>query len=169
MKSAPLGHVNAKLPCLFVPFPGANPRLLQTQRDSSLSSCLQTANQEQCLTVRNNYLASFALSTFQIQKGDKATLPMAQARSPSRRTSGAAGSLCRWQLVEGREALEILCPPTHPGVSPASGPSPPGLALVTNGPVALWPTKAWRRESCPGTASPSEVCANLLRASVRPL
>lgn len=92
VKSMPTGHVNAKLPCLFAPFPGENPRLLQTQRDSSLSSCLQTANQEQCLTVRNNYLASFALSTFQIQKGDKATVPVAQARSPSRRASSTAGS-----------------------------------------------------------------------------
>lgn len=91
-ESMPTGHVNAKLPCLFAPFPGENPRLLQTQRDSSLSSCLQTANQEQCLTVRNNYLASFALSTFQIQKGDKATVPVAQARSPSRRASSTAGS-----------------------------------------------------------------------------
>lgn len=92
VRSMPAGHVNAKLPCLFAPFPGENPRLLQTQRDSSLSSCLQTANQEQCLTVRNNYLASFALSTFQIQKGDKATVPVAQARSPSRRASSTAGS-----------------------------------------------------------------------------
>lgn len=65
---------------LFAPFPGATPRLMQTQRDSSLSSCLQTANQEQCLTVRNNYLASFALSTFQIQKGDKGAVPTAQER-----------------------------------------------------------------------------------------
>lgn len=81
------GQVNAKLPSLFAPFPGANPRLLQTQRDSSLSGCLQPANPEQCLTARNNYLASFALSTFQIQGGDKATFPVAQARNPSRGAS----------------------------------------------------------------------------------
>lgn len=92
VRSVPKGHVNAKLLCLLAPFPGANPRLLQIQRDSSLSSCLQTANQEQCLTGRNNYLASFALSTLQIQKGDKGTLPMAQARTPSRRAPSAAGS-----------------------------------------------------------------------------
>lgn len=117
----PMGHVKTKLPWLFAPFPGANPRLLQTQRDSSLSSCLQTANQEQCLTVRNNYLASFALSTFQIQKGDKATLPMAQARSPSRRASSAAGSslilgeMCLWQLGKGmRGTANALSPPHTP-------------------------------------------------------
>lgn len=121
----PMGHVKTKLPWLFAPFPGANPRLLQTQRDSSLSSCLQTANQEQCLTVRNNYLASFALSTFQIQKGDKATLPMAQARSPSRRASSAAGSslilgeMCLWQLGKGmRGTANALSPPPTNALSP---------------------------------------------------
>lgn len=144
-----LGHVNAKLPCLFVPFPGANPRLLQTQRDSSLSSCLQTANQEQCLTVRNNYLASFALSTFQIQKGDKATLPMARGRSPSRRASGAAGSPLFVLVEAGGGTRGPGNTPIHPGVSSASGPSSPGLVLVTNGPVMLWPTKSWHRKSCP--------------------
>lgn len=139
----PMGHVNVKLPCLFAPFPGANPRLLQTQRDSSLSSCLQTANQEQCLTVRNNYLASFALSTFQIQKGDKATLPMAQARSPSRKASSAAGSslilgeMCLWQPDERHCKCHL--PPIPPRCLlhlvlhlPLQGP-----ALVTNGPVML--------------------------------
>lgn len=152
-----LGQVNAKLPSLFAPFPGANPRLLQTQRDSSLSGCLQPANPEQCLTARNNYLASFALSTFQIQGGDKATFPVAQARNPSRGAS----------RLEAPTLQESLRDERHWGISPSPLGSPlcPGILSdpflsrsclwVLDGPIPRFsPKPGTRNPARPGDTTP---------------
>lgn len=128
MESRPTGR---NFPAVSVPFPGANPRLLPTRRDSSL--CLQTANPEQRLTARNNYLAGSALSTFQIPKGDKATRPAAQAR----RAAGAAGT--PWSRGWRDERCCTCHPPTPPRC-PLSG------APLTDGPVL---------PAMPGAATPA--------------
>lgn len=142
-RNLPAGQVNAELPCLFAPFPGATPRLLRTQRDSSLSGCLQPANPERCLTARNNYLASFALSTFHIQGADKAPFPVAQPRNPSR--------------LEAPTPQERLRDGRHRGISSSapvsvfSGPSSP----IPSSPGWVWDGPVPRFPPNPGTRNPT--------------